>query len=58
MGLFDKRDIVPFSIVKMREKSSKIPSNIFSVSIRADCLRIARACNNQKTFLNSINPLE
>ena len=41
----------------MPEKSSNIPSNIFYLSIGAQCLRIARACNNQNSFLNSINSL-
>ena len=27
------------------------------MSIGAECLRIARACNTQNSFLNSINPL-
>ena len=47
-----KRDIFPFSIVRMPEKSS----NIFDISIGVECLRIARVYNNQNSFLNSINP--
>ena len=43
IDLFDKRDSFPFSIVRMPEKSSNIPSNISYMSIGADCLRIARA---------------
>ena len=46
IDLFDKRDSFPFSIVRMPEKSRNIPSNIAYMSIGADCLRIARACNN------------
>ena len=57
-GLFDKRDSFPFSIVRMPRKSSKIPSNIFYMSTEAECLETARVCNNQNSFLNSINPLE
>ena len=41
----------------MSEKSSNISSNIFYISIGAECLGIARACNNQNFFLNSIYPL-
>ena len=56
ISLFDKIDSFPFSIVRMCEKSSNIPSNIFYMSTRAEYLRIARACNSQNSFLNSINP--
>ena len=41
----------------MSDKSSNISSNIFYISIGAECLRIARVCNNQNFFLNSIYPL-
>ena len=57
MDLSDKGDSFPFSIVRIPEKSSNIPSNIFCMSIGAEYLRIARACNNQNSFLNSINSL-
>ena len=56
IDLFDKRQSAPLSIVRMPEKSSNILSIIFYISIGAECLRIARACNNQNSFLNSINP--
>ena len=46
-----------FKVVRMPEKSSKIPWNILYISIRSESMRIARACNKQNSFLNSINPL-
>ena len=55
--LLDERNSFPFSIVRMPEKSSNIFSNTFYMSRGAECLRIAGACNNQNSFLNSINPL-
>lgn len=57
IGRFNKRDSFPFSILRMPEKSSNIPSNIFYTSIGANCLGIARiaiACNNESSFLNFI----
>ena len=52
-----KRDNFFCSIVRMPEKSNNIPSNIFYMSIIAECLRIARACYNQNSFSDSVNPL-
>ena len=57
VGLFDKRDSFPFTIVRMPYKSSNIPSNIFYSSICAETLRIARASNNSNSFSSSIKPL-
>ena len=57
LGLFDKRDSFPFNIVRMPFKSSNIPSNMFYSSIGAECLRIARACNNPESFSRAIKPL-
>ena len=58
VGLFDKRDAFPFTIVRMPYKSSNIPSsNIFYSSICAETLRIARASNNSNSFSSSIKPL-
>ena len=57
VGLFDKRDKFPFSIVRMPYKSSNIPSNIFYASIGAETLRIARASNNSTLFFSSVKPL-
>ena len=41
--LFDKRDAFPFSIVRMPDLSSNIPSNIFHGTVFSELLRIARA---------------
>ena len=57
VGLFDKRDNFPFSIVRMPYKSSNLPSNIFYSAIGAEALRIARASNNVDAFSSSIKPL-
>ena len=57
VGLFDKRDSFPFSIVRMPDKASNMPSNIFYSSIGAEVLRIARASNNLNSFLSSVKPL-
>jgi len=57
VGLFDKRDAFPFTIVRMPHKSSNVPSTMFYSSFGAELLRIARASNNQIQFTNSIKPL-
>ena len=57
VGLFDKRDGFPFTIVRMPYRSSNIPSNMFYSSIGAEILRIARASNNSDCFSLSIKPL-
>ena len=57
VGLFDKRDDFPFSIVRMPYKSSNLPSNIFYSAIGAEILRIARASNNGDAFYSSVKPL-
>ena len=57
IGVFDNRDCFLFSIFRMPEKASSIPSNIFYMAGGAEYLRIDRACNNLNSFLNSINPL-
>ena len=54
VGLFDKRDAFPFSIVRMPYKSSNIPSTIFYSSIGAETLRIARASNTPNSFVTSV----
>ena len=41
--LFDKRDAFPFSIVRMPDLSSNIPSNIFYGAVFSELLRIGRA---------------
>ena len=44
-GLFDKRDSIPFSTVRMPGKSSNVPSSIVYSAIGAESLRISRARN-------------
>ena len=56
-GLFDKRDSFPFSIVRMSDKSSNVPSSIVYSAIGAESLRIARASNNPESFSTAIKPL-
>ena len=55
-GLFDKRDSFPFSIVRMPEMTSKIPSSIVYSAIGAESLRIARASNDAESFSTAIKP--
>ena len=56
-GQFDKRDSFPFSIVRMPDKSSNVPSNIVYSAIGAESLRIARASNNSESFSKAVKPL-
>ena len=56
-GLFDKRDSFPFSIVRMPDKSSNVPSSIVFSAIGTESLRIARASNNPESFSKTIKPL-
>ena len=56
-GLFDNRDSFPFSIVRMPDKSSNVPSSIVYSAIGAESLRIARASNNPESFSTTIKPL-
>ena len=56
-GLFDKRDSFPFSIVRMPDKSSNVPSSILYFAIGAESLRNARASNNPESFSTAIKPL-
>ena len=56
-GLFVKRDSLPFSIVRMADKSSNIPSSIVYPAIAAESLRIAGASNNLESFSTAIKPL-
>ena len=55
--LFNKRDSFPFSIVRMPDKSSNVPSSIVYSTIGAESLRIARASNNPESFSTAIKPL-
>ena len=56
-GLFDKRDSFLFSIVRIPDKSSNVPSSIVYSAIGAESLRIARASNNPESFSTAIKPL-
>ena len=56
-GLFDKRDSFPFSIVRMPDKSSNVPSSIVYSATGAELLRIAIASNNPESFSKAIKPL-
>ena len=56
-GLFDKRDSFPFSIVRMPDKLSHVPSSIVYSAIGAESLRIARASNNPESFSTAIKPI-
>ena len=57
VSLYDKRDDFNFDIVRMPHKSSNIPSNVFDNTINAECLRVARVCNNSNNFSKSIKPM-
>ena len=46
-----------FSIVRMPDKSSNVPSSIVYFAIGAESLRIARASNNLESFSTAIKPL-
>ena len=56
-GLFDNRDSFPFSIVKMLDNSSNVPSTIVYSAIDAESLTIARVSNNPESFSTAIKPL-
>ena len=56
-GLFDKRDSFPFSIVKMLDKSSNVPSSIVYSAIGAESMRIVRASKNPESFSTAIKQL-
>ena len=56
-GLFDKRDSFPFSIVRMPDKSSNVPSSIVYSANGAESLRIARASNILESFSTAIKAL-
>ena len=55
-GHFDKRDSFPFSIVRMPDKPSNLPSSIVYSAIGAVSLRMARASNNPELFSTAIKP--
>ena len=47
---FYKRDSLPFSTVRIPDKSSNVPSSKVHFAISAESLRIARASNNPESF--------
>ena len=49
-NLYDKRDDLPFSIVKMPYLESNIPSKMFYSAYGAEILRSARVSNNKLNF--------
>ena len=56
-GLFDKRDSFLFSIFRMSDKSSNVPSSIVYSAIGAESLINPRASNNPESFSTAIKPL-
>ena len=53
----DKRDLFPFSIFRMPDKSRNLLSSIVYPVIGAESLRTTRASNNPVSFSMSIKPL-
>ena len=50
LGLYDKREHFPFSIVRMPYITSNMPSKIFYSSLGAEILRIGRTTNDFSKF--------
>ena len=50
-------DSFSFSIVRMPDRSSNVPSSIVYSAIGAESLRIARGSNNRESFSTAIKPL-
>ena len=46
--LFDKRNSIPFSIVRTLDKLSNVPSNLVYFALGIESLRIARASDNSE----------
>ena len=57
LGLYDKRDAFPFSIVRMPYKCSNMPAAMFYSTIAAEVLRIARATTLSNSFIVSVKSL-
>ena len=57
VGLFDKRDSFPFSIMRIADKSRNVPSNIVYSAIDVESLRITRTNNNPDSFFIAIKSL-
>ena len=56
LGLFDKKDSFPFSIVRIPDKWSNIPSKIVYSAIGSESFGIARASNNPESSSTAIKP--
>ena len=56
-GLLDKRDSFCFSIVRIPDNSSNVPSSMIYSATGAETLRIAKASNNPESFSTAIKPL-
>ena len=52
-----KKDSFLYSIVRVPDKSSNVPSSIVYSAIGAESLRIARVSNNPESFSTAIIPL-
>ena len=57
VGLFDKRRLISFSIFRIPDKSSNIPSNIVYPPVGAHSLGIGIASNNPDSMSTTIKPL-
>ena len=57
MNLFDKRDAFPFSIVKMPQFMSNIPSKLFYASYGVEYLKIATETSTKTSFINHCSTL-
>ena len=55
-GVFDKRDLFHFSIVRIPVKINNVPSSIVYSAIGVESLRIAKASNNVESFSAAIKP--
>ena len=53
--LFDKKDNFTFKIIRMPNKSSNIPREMFYLLISAETLRISKATTKCLDFLKSSN---
>ena len=56
-GLLNKRDSFRFSIVRIPDNSSNVPSSIVYSATGAETLRIAKASYNPESFSTAIKPL-
>ena len=55
-GFFDRRELFLFSITRMLDKSSNVPSSLVYSPIRAEMLRTARASNNPDLLSTTLKP--